>query len=196
MFNIKLSARKITRNLDLFKIFTSVFHTVIFFNKYNTFCRTGVKSTIGFRNIENKYLEQISNGSFRQYGIRLRFCGGQWGRNSYTFCIYITTSFLRSSRGRTVIIISSLMKRCFLNRSWWRTINCFIWRTIGVLDSTIVYSFYDRNFDSRFLVNWNLLKVFQQRHRKSLSGSFSKLSSFSCLHLRLFARTSASCMSA
>jgi hypothetical protein len=80
LFNIKVSARKITRNLDHFKIFTSVFLTLIFLHKYNTFCRTGFKSTIGFRNIENKHLEQISNGFFRQYGIiRLRFCGGQWG---------------------------------------------------------------------------------------------------------------------
>jgi hypothetical protein len=88
LFNIKVCARKITRNLDHFKIFTFVFHTEIFLHKYNTFCRTGFKSSIGFRNIESKYLEQISNGSFRQYGIiRRRICGGQWGRSSYTFWV-------------------------------------------------------------------------------------------------------------
>jgi hypothetical protein len=80
LFNIKASAWKITRKLDHFKTFYFSFSYRNIFNKYNTFCRTGFKSTIGFRNIESKHLEQISNGSFRQYGIiRRRICGVNGG---------------------------------------------------------------------------------------------------------------------
>jgi hypothetical protein len=47
-------------------------------------------------------------------------------------------------------------------------VNWFIWRTIVVLDYTIVYRFYNRNYDSRFLVNLNLFKVFQQTTKKHI----------------------------